>query len=186
MDINGIVGDYYRAGYTNNKATKAETGKTFAEIASQKVAEAKKEAAQEKTSAILDVIGANAPDEVRQAWTEAEKEMGGWFTVGGSWVSADGKHSFMTQMGVQIALKWAKGELNQADLLGNSVQSAINAVEKWMYDFDHPLAGQPARSVEEQRLSMNERKFYETFLEKLKHLARQEQQIQSGGFVCNL
>ena len=171
MDINGIVADYYRAGYTNNQATKAEAGKTFAEIASQKVAEAEKETVQENTSAVLDVIGANAPDEVRQEWTEAEKEMGGWFTVGGSWVSADGKHSFMTQMGVQIALKWAKGELDQADLLGNSVQSAITAVEKWMYDFDHPLAGQPVRSIDEQRLMMNERAFYEVFLEKLKALS---------------
>ena len=171
MDINGIVADYYRAGYTNNKATKAETGKTFAEIASQKVAESEKETVQENTSAVLDVIGANAPDKVRQAWTEAEKEMGGWFTVGGSWVSADGKHSFMTQMGVQIALKWAKGELDQADLLGNSVQSAINAVNKWIYDLDHPLAGQPAKSIDEQRLMMNERAFYEAFLEKLKGLS---------------
>ena len=32
MDINGIVGDYYRAGYTNNKAAKAETGKSFERI----------------------------------------------------------------------------------------------------------------------------------------------------------
>ena len=175
MSINGIAANYYQMGYTNNEATKADAGKSFVEIASQKVAESDKESTQEKTSAVLELIGANAPDEVRQAWTEAEKEMGGWFTVGGSWVSADGKHSFMTQMGVQIALKWAKGELDQANLLGNSVQSAINAVEKWMYDFDHPLAGQPARSVEEQKLSMNERKFYETFLEKLKHLAGQEQ-----------
>ena len=175
MSINGIAANYYQMGYTKYQATKAEAGKSFVEIASQKAAESDKETTQEKTSAVLELIGANAPDEVRQAWTEAEKEMGGWFTVGGSWVSADGKHSFMTQMGVQIALKWAKGELDQANLLGNSVQSAINAVEKWMYDFDHPLAGQPARSVEEQKLSMNERKFYETFLEKLKHLAGQEQ-----------
>ena len=175
MSINGIAANYYQMGYTNNEATKADAGKSFVEIASQKVAESDKESTQEKTSAVLELLGANAPNEVRQAWTEAEKEMGGWFTVGGSWVSADGKHSFMTQMGVQIAIKWAKGELDQANLLGNSVQSAINAVEKWMYDFDHPLAGQPARSVEEQKLSMNERKFYETFLEKLKHLAGQEQ-----------
>lgn len=84
MGINGIAADYYQAGYTNNKATKAEEGKSFAEIASQKVAEAEKETVQENTSAVLDVIGANAPDEVRQAWIEAEKEMGGWFTVVGS------------------------------------------------------------------------------------------------------
>lgn len=110
----------------------------------------------------------------KQAWTEAEKESGvdGHITKCGLWISNDGKHSFMTQMGVQIAIKWAKGELvdGQADLLGNSVQSAITAVEKWMYDFDHPLAGQPARSVDEQRLMMNEMAFYKALLEKLKGL----------------
>ena len=29
MDINGIVADYYRVGYTNNEATKAEAGKSI-------------------------------------------------------------------------------------------------------------------------------------------------------------
>lgn len=43
MAINGIATNYYQTGYVNNKATKAETGKTFAEIASQKVEEAEKE-----------------------------------------------------------------------------------------------------------------------------------------------
>lgn len=170
MGINGIAANYYQAGYTNNQATKAEAGKSFVEIASQKVAEAGKETVQEKTSAVLDVIGANAPDEVRQAWTEAEKETGVHITKCGLYVTPDGEHSYMTAAGVQIAIKWSKGELNQTDLLGSSVESAINAVNKWIYDLEHPLAGQPARSVEEQRLSMNERKFYEAFLEKLKGL----------------
>ena len=116
---------------------------------------------QEKTSAVLDVIGANAPDEVRQAWTEAEKETGVHITKCGLYITPDGEHSYMTAAGVQIAIKWSKGELNQTDLLGSSVESAINAVNKWIYDLEHPLARQPARSVEEQRLSMNERKFYE-------------------------
>ena len=40
MGINGMAAGYYPTGYTNNKTTKAETGKTFAEIASQKSVEA--------------------------------------------------------------------------------------------------------------------------------------------------
>ena len=64
MAINGIATGYFSTGYVNNKATKAETGKTFAEIAIQKVMEAGKETVQKKTSAVLGVIGANAPDEV--------------------------------------------------------------------------------------------------------------------------
>ncbi len=167
MSINVMSTGYYSIGYVNNKTAKTESGKNFADIASQKAAEADQEKMQEKPSKILDLIGTHAPDEVRQAWAEAEKEMGGWFTAGGSWVSADGKHSHMTQMGVQTGLKWAKGELEQADLLGNSVQSAINAVEKWIYDIDNPLPGQPAKSMEEQREIMKERAFYEAFLDKL-------------------
>ncbi len=170
MGINGIVADYYQVRYTNNQVAKSEAGKSFAEIASQKATEADKEKMQEKPSKVLDLIGTHAPDEVKQAWTEAEKEMGGWFTAGGSWVSADGKHSHMTQMGVQIGLKWAKGELDQADLLGNSVQSAINAVEKWISDVDNPLPGQPAKSIEEQREILKERAFYKAFLDKLQKL----------------
>ena len=178
MDINGIVADYYRAGYTNNQAKKAEAGKTFAEIASQKVAEAEKETVQEKNAAVLDVIGANAPDKVRQAWTEAEKESGvdGHITKCGLWISNDGKHAHITQVMIQTAIKWAKGEMvdGQVDLLGNSVQSAISAVEKWIYDIDHPLAGQPTKSMEEQRYVGMERAFYVAFLEKLKNLSGQE------------
>lgn len=101
---------------------------------------------------------------------EAEKETGVHITKCGLYITPDGEHSYMTAAGVQIAIKWSKGELNQTDLLGSSVESAINTVNKWIYDLEHPLAGQLARSVEEQRLSMNERKFYEAFLEKLKGL----------------
>lgn len=74
MGINGILADYYQAGYVNSKAAKVEEGKSFAEIATQKVAEADKEIAQEKPSAVLDVIGANAPDEVKHAWMKQKKK----------------------------------------------------------------------------------------------------------------
>lgn len=73
--------------------TANDEGKTFAEIAGRKAVEADKENGSEKTPAILDLIGAQAPDEVRQAWMEAAKGMDGYFTVGGSWVSSDGKRS---------------------------------------------------------------------------------------------
>ena len=171
MGINVMSTGYYPTGYTNNKTTKTETGTSFADIVNQKAAEADKEVVQEKTSAAFDTFGANAPDEVRQAWKEAEEATGGHFAAGGLWISNDGKHAHMTQMGVQIAIKWAKGELNQADLLGNSVGSAISAVEKWIYDLDHPLAGQPARSIEEQKWIGIERKFYASFLDKLMQLS---------------
>ena len=73
----------------------------------------------------------------------------------------------MTAAGVQTAIIG----LEQTDLLGSSAESAIDAVNKWIYDLDHPLAGQPVRSIDEQRMIMQEKAFYEAFLEKLKELS---------------
>lgn len=170
MSVNGIGAGYLTTGSTSNKATKAETGKTFADIVNRKSSEAGKEVKRDLTAPVLDSIAEHAPDEVKQAFLEAEKETGGFMTVFGLWISNDGKQSHMTQMGVERFIRWYKGEFDQSDLLGNSVGSAIRAVEKWIYDVDHPLAGQPARSMEEQKLIMKERAFYESFLDKLKHL----------------
>ena len=178
MSINGIAANYYQMGYTNNEAAKAEAENSFVEIAGQKAAEADKETVQDKTSEIINLFGPNAPDAVKRAWVEAEEETGVHIAKAGLYITPDGEHACFTRLAGQIAVKWAKGELNetdQVDLLGSSVESAINAVNKWIYDLDHPLAGQPAKSIDEQKLVMNERKFYETFLEKLKHLAGQEQ-----------
>lgn len=61
--------------------------------------------------------------------------------------------------------------MNPDDLLGSSVGSAIKAVNKWIYDLDHPLAGQTARNMEERQLIMKEREFYEGFLNKLLQLS---------------
>ena len=88
MGINGIGANYYQVGYTNNKATKAEEGKSFAEIASQKVTEADRQYCLDRASAAFDTIGAHAPDEVRQAWLEASEETGS----NGFSITSDGKH----------------------------------------------------------------------------------------------
>ena len=170
MGINVMPTGYYPTGYTSNKTTKAETGTSFADIVNQKSAEADKEAVQEKFSAVLDSIGSQAPDEVKRAWMEAEKETGGFFTVFGLWISNDGKEAHSTQMMVDRFVRWYNGDIDQDDMLGNSVESAMSAVEKWIYDLDHPLAGQPTRSTEDWRLIEMERKFYESFLEKLQKL----------------
>ena len=173
MGINGIAADYYQAGYTNDQAAKVEVGKSFVDIANRKSAEAGKEMVQENASESINMFGPNAPDEVRQAWMEAEEKTGVHIAKAGLYITPDGKHACFTQLAGPILHKWLRGELNetdQVDLLGSSVESAINAVNKWIYDLDHPLAGQPAKSIDEQRLMMNERAFYEAFLEKLKGL----------------
>ena len=70
-----------------HKATKAEEGKSFAEIASQKVTEADRQYCLDRASAAFDTIGAHAPDEVRQAWLEASEETGS----NGFSITSDGK-----------------------------------------------------------------------------------------------
>lgn len=175
MDISGIAADYFPTGHTDNKTAKAETGKSFAEIASQKVTEADKQYCMDRASAAFDTIGADAPDEVKQAWMEAVEETGTNVSF-----SYDGKrfHIPLPQLMVQRVVRWLKGEVDPGNLLGNSVESAISVVEKAIYDIDHPLPGSPVRSIEEQQETMKERAFYEAFLEKLKHLAGQDQQNQ--------
>lgn len=121
-------------------------------------------------SRVLDSLAQHAPEEVRQAFLEAEKETGGIITVFGLWISNDGKQSYMTQMGIERFVRWYNGDFNESDLLGTTVGSAINAVKKWIYEVDHPLSGQPS-GAEEKRLMAMERAFYVSFLEKLKKLS---------------
>ena len=103
MGINGIgMAGYFTKGYTGNNTAKTESRKSFADVVNQKSAEAEKAEKAEKVekddraSRVLNSIAEHAPEEVRQAFLEAEKETGGTFTVGGMWVSADGTlHSFL-------------------------------------------------------------------------------------------
>lgn len=172
MSIHGIgTAGGFPTGYVSNKDTKAEAGRTFADMVNQKAAEADKEGKSVTTSRVLDSIAQNAPDEVKQAFLEAEKETGGCLTVFGLWISNDGKQSYMTQMGIERFVRWYHGDYNQSDLLGTSVESAIRAVNKWIYDLEHPLAGQQPSSMEERKLIAIERAFYESFLDKLKKLS---------------
>ena len=174
MGINGIgMAGYFTKGYTGNNTAKTESRKSFADVVNQKSAEAEKAEKAEKddrASRVLNSIAEHAPEEVRQAFLEAEKETGGTFTVGGMWVSADGKQSCITQMAVDRIIRWYHGEYNCTDLLGTSVESAVSAVKKWIYGLDHPLGGQPA-GMEEKKLMEMERAFYVSFLDKLKKLS---------------
>ena len=134
------------------------------------IAETGTEVKGHNPSHVLDSFAKHAPEEVRQAFSEAEKETGGHFTVGGFWISNDGKEFHITQLAVECFIRWYHGEKNQSDVFGTSVGSAVSAVEKWIYDIDHPLAGQPAKSAEERKLIAMERAFCVSFLEKLKKL----------------
>ena len=152
--------------------TAGNTKASFSDAVAVKTAEVDSNEVQKKTSAVLDTIGSQAPDEVKNAWMEAEKETGAFFTVFGMYISADGKHAPMTQMGIDRFVRWYRGEINPDDLLGNSVESAVKAVNKWIYDLEHTLAGQTARSMEDRQLLMKEREFYDVFLNKLLQLSK--------------
>lgn len=167
MGISGIGANYYQAGNTNNKATKTEAGKSFADIASQKVMEADKQYCLDRASAAFDTIGAHAPDEVRQAWLEASEETGS----NGFSITSDGKHFHIPKLLVQHIIRSHNGEVDPDNILGNSVESAIRVAEKALYDIDHPLPGSPAKSIEVQQEIMKERAFYVAFLEKLKGIS---------------
>lgn len=79
---------------------------------------------------------------------EAEEETGVHITKCGLYITPDGKHAYMTELGKNCS-QMGEGWLGQNDLLGSSVENVINAVNKWIYGLEHPLAGRSARSIEE-------------------------------------
>lgn len=77
--------------------------------------------------------------------------------------------SHISQMMVQRLNKMLKGETENLDILGNTVESAIQATKQAMYNLDHPLA--PAyRSIEAEQARIKEREFYTAFLKRLEKL----------------
>jgi len=111
----------------------------------------------------FDMIGPNAPQDVKDAWMEAAKE-----------VNANGmgiKKSHISQMMIQRLNKQMKGEgdVDNIDILGNTTESAIQATKQALYNLDHPLEYVP-KSIEVQRACMKEREFYVAFLERLEKL----------------
>ena len=75
MGINGIgAAGYPMAGYMAKKAERNDesTEKGFMEIVAEKAEQEKKADYDEKA---FESVGANAPEEVKQAWMEAAKEV---------------------------------------------------------------------------------------------------------------
>ncbi len=165
MSINGIGTCYPVTGYTARKAEKSTEPGTagFMEIVEEKAEQDKTIDYEEKAFAS---VGANAPEEVKQAWMDAAKEIG----VNGLGMSGNGMLTHISQMMVQRGKKWMNGTGDANDILGSTVQSAIRAAEQALYDFDHPLEPDKVRSIEEQQVRIKEREFYVAFLEKLEKL----------------
>ncbi|MBD5548744.1 MAG: hypothetical protein HDQ97_15380 [Lachnospiraceae bacterium] len=165
MGINGIgAAGYPVTGYQTRKAERsAESGATeFMEIVAEKAAQDKATDYDEKA---FDMVGPNAPQDVKDAWMGAAKEV----NANGLGIRGNGMMSHISQMMVQRLNKMLKGETENIDILGNTVQSAIRATEQALYDLDH-LRAPAYRTIEAEHARIKEREFYVAFLEKLGRL----------------
>ena len=111
------------------------------------------------------MVGRGAPQEVKDAWMEAAKEA----NANGMGIWGNGMMSHISQMMVQRLNRQLKGETENLDILGNTVESAIQATKKALYDLEHPRVYTP-RSIEVQQARIKEGEFYRAFLEKLEQL----------------
>ena len=102
----------------------------------------------------FDMIGPNAPQDVKDAWMEAAKEV----NANGMGIKKNGMLSHISQMMIQRLNKQMKGEgdVDNIDILGNTTESAIQATKQALYDLDHPKEYVP-KSIEVQRACMKER-----------------------------
>lgn len=165
MNVNGVgTAGYPVTGYTTGKAERsAESGTVgFMETVAEKAAQDKAVDYDEKA---FEMVGPHAPQNVKDAWMEAAKEV----NANGTGIKKNGMMSHISQMMVQRCNKMLRGETDYSDILGSTVGSAIRATKQALYDLDHPLA--PAyRSIEAEQARIKEREFYVSFLEKLEQL----------------
>ena len=96
---------------------------------------------------------------------EAAKEV----SANGMGMKKDGILSHISQMMVQRCNKMLRGEADSQDILGNTVESAIQATKQALYDLEHPRAYVP-KSIEVQQAQIKEQEFYTAFLEKLENI----------------
>lgn len=165
MSINGITQTGMVSGYEQARSQKYQKKETPAFL--QNIEEKAKETAPKKDYAAeaFERVGPNVPESVRKAWMEAAKEAG----ANGLGIKANGMMSHISQMMVQRLTNQMQGKANPDDVLGSSVQSAISAVTKAIYNLDNPHPGS-VTSIEVQRYKLQERQFYQSFLQKLQYL----------------
>ena len=165
MGISGIgVAGYPVTGHLTRKAERSTEsgGVGFMEIVAEKAEQDKMADYDEKA---FEMVGPHAPQEVKDAWMEAAKEV----HANGLGIRENGMMTHISQMMVQRLNKMFQGEYGSPDILGNSVKSAIRATKQALYDLEHPIAYTP-KSIEVQQSQIKERQFYHAFLEKLEQL----------------
>ncbi|MDE7333901.1 MAG: hypothetical protein K2O16_17095 [Lachnospiraceae bacterium] len=165
MNVNGIgVAGYQAAGYTARKAERS-VGSGAVDFMGTMVEKTAQDKATDYDEKAFDMVGRGAPQEVKDAWMDAAKEV----NANGMGIRGNGMMSHISQMMVQRLNKQLKGETENFDILGNTVESALQATKQALYDLEHPLA--PAyRTIEAEQARIKEREFYTAFLEKLEKL----------------
>ena len=131
----------------------------FQEAVAEKMAQ-DKNASDEKAFAS---VGVNAPEEVKKAWMDAAKEV----NANGMGIQSNGMISHISQMMEQQVIKMFKGETKNFDILGSTVESAIQATKQALYNLEQSI-GYASRGKE--AYEAREREFYKAFLEKLEQL----------------
>ncbi len=165
MGVNGIgTAGYPLTGYMARKMERSvEPGTVgFMETVEEKAAQGRAADQDEKA---FEMVGPNAPQEVKDAWMDAAKEV----NANGMGIRGNGMMSHISQMMVQRLNKQLKGETEKFDILGSTVESAIQATKQALYDLEHPKVYTP-RSIEVQQARIKEGEFYRAFLEKLEQL----------------
>ena len=159
MSINGISASHYPTAYVNTNASKRTETASFADTIAEKEETA---SVRDFGEEAFDKSAPNAPQSVKDAWMEAAEETG----ANGLGITSNG--IWLTEMFIQGVIQryWGK----ETDILGSSVESAIQATQQALYSFDHPLEPNRVMSIEEQQYHMKERQFYVLFLEKLEKL----------------
>ena len=163
MSINGVSTSYYSTAYANTQKAKVTETNSFADTIAEKAATASERDCDEVA---FENVELNAPRSVKDAWMDAAKETG----ANGLGLTSNGQYH--TEMLTQHIIAWYNGgkEGRAYDVLGSSVESAIQAAQQALYNFDHPLEPNKVMSIEERQYHMKERQFYVAFLEKLQQL----------------
>lgn len=111
-------------------------------------------------------VAPNAPEKVKTAWMEAAAESG----IDGMGRMKNGMMGHISQMMVQRLTNQLNGKPNYNDILGNSVQSALQATKKLLYDLENPLEPNSQRSLKVQQQIMKEKQFYQAFINRLEKI----------------
>lgn len=79
----------------------------------------------------------------------------------------NGKISHISQMMSAKAVNWYHGEKNYYDILGSTIESAMEAAKQALYNLENPLVPHSSRKIEVQQQILKEKNFYRTFIKKL-------------------